>query len=223
VDERELNKLTEQMQHRHGRDPAAEAEQQRKARQRELNKLTEQIQQDQRAAAEAEQRKAPPLWLPPQRQRPNYAAEDAERRRQSAAARAEQERQRVAAARAEQERQRAATIETMTGEEFEEYVADRLRESGWDVSHTRKTGDYGVDLIAIKAGRRRAVQCKRLGKPVGIRAVQEVVSGAGQYDCKETMVVSNQEFTQAAKQIASIHNCELIGRSKLAMTTWGER
>jgi len=108
-----------------------------------------------------------------------------------------------------------STIDEMSGTDFEKYVADIFRRSGWDVSGTRATGDYGVDLIAKKDDRRVAVQCKRYGQPIGISAVQEVVSGAPHYQCNASMVVSNQDFTPAATALASTHNCELLGRSAM--------
>jgi restriction system protein len=60
-----------------------------------------------------------------------------------------------------------------------------------------------------------AVQCKRLGKPVGVAAVQQVVAGARHHGCTRSIVISNQEFTGAAKQLAHTHNCQLIGRRAL--------
>ena len=89
----------------------------------------------------------------------------------------------------------------MTGTEFEDYVAARLRRAGWHVTFTSASGDYGVDLIAERDGKSVAVQCKRHGKPVGVAAVQQVVSGARHHGCKKSIVISNQEFTQAAKQL----------------------
>jgi restriction system protein len=56
----------------------------------------------------------------------------------------------------------------MEGKEFENYVAERLRQVGWTVEATSATGDFGVDLIAEKDGRRVAVQCKRLSHAVGV-------------------------------------------------------
>lgn len=106
-------------------------------------------------------------------------------------------------------------IDAMTGVEFEKYVAARLRRAGWQVDFTRATGDYGVDLIAVKDGKSVAVQCKRYGNPVGVAAVQQVVSGARHHDCTKSIVVSNQEFTVAAKQLAYTHGCQLIGRKTL--------
>jgi restriction system protein len=106
-------------------------------------------------------------------------------------------------------------IDAMTGTEFENYVAARLRRAAWQVTFTSVTGDYGVDLIAEKDGKSVAIQCKRHGNPVGVAAVQQVVSGARHHGCTKSIVVSNQEFTQAAKQLAFTHGCQLIGRRAL--------
>jgi restriction system protein len=109
-------------------------------------------------------------------------------------------------------------IDAMNGVEFEDYVAARLQHAGWEVSFTPVVGDYGVDLIAQKDGQYVAIQCKRLGKTVGIAAVQQVVSGARHHGCARSIVVSNQEFTSAAKQLAYTHGCQLIGRK--ALQSW---
>jgi restriction system protein len=108
-----------------------------------------------------------------------------------------------------------AAIDSMTGVEFENYVAARFRQAGWKVSTTAASGDFGVDLISKKDGQCMAVQCKRYGKSVGVSAVQQVVAGAMHHQCTSSMVVSNQEFTKAAKQLAITHNCQLIGRARL--------
>jgi restriction system protein len=106
-------------------------------------------------------------------------------------------------------------IDGMSGVEFEGYVAARLRRAGWQVRFTPAVGDYGVDLIAEKDGQSVAIQCKRHGKSVGVAAVQQVVSGALHHGCTRSLVVSNQEFTTAARQLAYTHRCQLIGRRAL--------
>jgi restriction system protein len=106
-------------------------------------------------------------------------------------------------------------IDAMNGVEFEDYVATRLRRAGWQVRFTAAVGDYGVDLIAEKGGQSVAIQCKRHGKSIGVAAVQQVVSGALHHGCTRSIVVSNQEFTTAAKQLAFTHRCQLIGRRTL--------
>jgi restriction system protein len=109
-------------------------------------------------------------------------------------------------------------IDEMNGVEFEDYVAARMQRAGWQVSFTPAVGDYGVDLIAQKDGQHVAIQCKRHAKTVGVAAVQQVVAGARHHGCTRSIVVSNQEFTAAAKQLAFTHSCQLIGRK--ALQSW---
>lgn len=110
-------------------------------------------------------------------------------------------------------------IDRMSGTEFEEFVAAQLRVAGYSVTPTASTGDYGVDLIAKKDGARMAVQCKRLAKAVGVAAVQQVVAGALHHGCNRTVVVTNQTFTKAARQLAGTHHCRLVGRPQVQSWT----
>ncbi len=107
-------------------------------------------------------------------------------------------------------------IDMMTGVEFEGYFAAVLRGLGYDVTTTKTTGDFGVDLVAARDGTRTAVQCKRKrGGAVGAAAVQQVVAGARMHECNATMVVTNNLFTRAAQQLAVVHDCELVDRRRL--------
>ncbi|WP_099038939.1 restriction endonuclease [Mycobacterium neglectum] len=103
----------------------------------------------------------------------------------------------------------------MSGTEFEDYVARIARSSGVPVIMTSITGDWGVDIIVGRRPNRLAIQCKRQARPVGAGAVQEVVAGAPMQDCARTMVVTNHEFTPAARKLAELHGCELIGGTEL--------
>jgi restriction system protein len=104
----------------------------------------------------------------------------------------------------------------MSGTQFEDYVARIARSCGVPVIMTSMTGDWGVDIIVGRRPNRLAIQCKRQSKPVGASAVQEVVAGAPMQDCAKTMVVTNHEFTPAARKLAQLHGCELVGRADLA-------
>ena len=103
----------------------------------------------------------------------------------------------------------------MSGTEFEDYVAQVARSCGVPVIMTPLSGDWGVDLIIGHRPDRLAVQCKRLGRPVGPGAVQEVVAGAPMQDCTRTMVVTNQGFTPAARKLAELHGCVLVDGTEL--------
>jgi restriction system protein len=107
------------------------------------------------------------------------------------------------------------TTTEMTGLEFEDFVARIARSCGVPVIMTPLSGDWGVDLIVGHRPNRVAVQCKRQSRPVGAGAVQEVVAGAPMQDCAKTMVVTNHEFTPAARKLAELHGCELIGGADL--------
>jgi restriction system protein len=105
----------------------------------------------------------------------------------------------------------------MSGTEFENYVARIARSSGLPVILTAITGDWGVDIIVGTRPNRLAIQCKRQSRPVGTSAIQEVVAGAPMQDCTKTMVVTNNEFTPAARKLAELHGCELVGPRELPL------
>jgi restriction system protein len=109
-----------------------------------------------------------------------------------------------------------SAVDAMTGVEFEHYVAAVLRGIGYTVELTRATGDFGVDLIATRDDIRTAVQCKRQSRVVNGSAIQQVVAGAAVHDCGATMVVSNHRYTRAAEQLADVHGCVLVDRTRLA-------
>lgn len=109
----------------------------------------------------------------------------------------------------------AVAKQAMTGTEFEDHVARIARSSGASVIMTAVTGDYGVDLVVGRRPNRLAIQCKRQSRPVGSGAVQEVVAGAVMHDCAHTMVVTNHDFTPAARRLAERHGCVLVGGAEL--------
>lgn len=108
-------------------------------------------------------------------------------------------------------------IDTMTGEEFEEYVAELLRFQGYKTRMTPRSGDYGVDIVAIKDGIKTAVQIKRYTKKLDQKPIREAVTGMAvrQYGCTKAMVVTNSTFTKAAIFLAAESKCELVDREKL--------
>ncbi len=94
-------------------------------------------------------------------------------------------------------------IDKMSGRDFEEYVAVVLEGCGFEIEEiTVASGDYGADIIAIADENRFAIQCKRYGKPVGVKAVQEVISAMKHYDCEKAIVITNSTFTNQAYTLA---------------------
>jgi restriction system protein len=120
----------------------------------------------------------------------------------------------------ERDKLRALTIshvDRMNGHEFEKYVAELLRSQGYsNVSVTKGSGDFGVDIIATKQRIKWAVQAKCYAKPVGNHAISEAVGGKNYYHCTGTMVVTNNTFTAAAHIAASVNGTVLVDRNQLA-------
>lgn len=104
----------------------------------------------------------------------------------------------------------AINIVVKNGLDYELYVEKYLQNLGYIVKRTPKTGDQGVDLIAEKNEDRKAIQCKYYSKPVGNKAIQEVIAGANFYQCTSAAVVSNSSFTKSARQLAENSDIELI-------------
>ncbi len=108
-------------------------------------------------------------------------------------------------------------VDEMTGIEFENYVEALLHRDGYKTETTPTSGDYGVDLLAIKDKQRIAIQCKRYTKNIDQAAVREVYAGMTKYQCRLGVVVANRHFTKHAIDLASSTNCILIDREKLAL------
>jgi len=110
-----------------------------------------------------------------------------------------------------------ARIDKMEGHEFEQFTADLLRKLGYErVEVTPGSGDQGVDVIAVKNGKRYAIQCKRYSQKLGNKPVQEVYAGKAIYGCSVAVVLTNNYFTDGAKEAARAVGVELWDRDTLS-------
>ena len=88
--------------------------------------------------------------------------------------------------------------EGMSPIEFEQRCADYLSLRGWESTTTKGSGDQGVDVVACKNNIVLVVQCKKYSKPVGNKAVQEIIAAKAYMQATFAAVVSNQTYTPAA-------------------------
>jgi restriction system protein len=95
----------------------------------------------------------------------------------------------------------------MSGREFEHFMADLFRTAGYKVDVVGGAGDQGVDLLLKEGRKRKAVQCKKYGRPVGNAAVSAVYAGA-----KQAWVVASEGFTKGAVGLAKSTGVRLMGR-----------
>ena len=109
----------------------------------------------------------------------------------------------------------AAELDSLSGVEFEEFLAGLFRAQGYAAELTPTSGDYGADLILSKDGRRIAVQAKRYVGSVGVAAVQEALSGMAYYKCHTAWVIATGAFTPNALELAEKSGVKMIGRSEI--------
>lgn len=94
-------------------------------------------------------------------------------------------------------------LDEIEGHDFEYYCAELLKKRGFiEVTVTKGSGDYGVDVLAEKDGVTYAIQCKAYATPVGVKAVQEAFAGKEYYDRMVGAVLTNQYFTKPAVEAA---------------------
>lgn len=97
-----------------------------------------------------------------------------------------------------------------SGVDFEEYVADILEHSGLYVERTKKSHDYGADLIVTYLGAKYCIQCKWSKNPIGVSAVQEVFGSLVIYGAQRGVVVTNSSFSGEAKRLAIMNQVALF-------------
>ncbi len=97
-----------------------------------------------------------------------------------------------------------------TGVDFENVLKKIYENKGYIVETTKTTGDQGADLLLEKAGIKTVIQAKFYSSPVGNSAVQEVVGAVAYYGADSGVVVTNNEFTPAAKELAAANSVMLV-------------
>jgi len=103
---------------------------------------------------------------------------------------------------------------------FEKLVCDMLtanpRYQAARLTHA--TEDFGIDVFAheIASGKQLGFQAKRSSHPLGIKAVQEALSGRELFRLDKALIITNSTFTAQARRFAESLDIELLDRSDLA-------
>lgn len=110
----------------------------------------------------------------------------------------------------------AEEIDKLDGYDFEEFAAFLLKGNGAEIiSLTKKSGDFGADIIIKFDGETIAVQCKRNSANVGVKAVQEAKTAESHYGTNRSAVLTNSYFTKQAVRLAYENNVILWDREAL--------
>src|SRR5699024_8040832 len=107
-------------------------------------------------------------------------------------------------------------IDRMSGYEFEEYLKVLFKALGYRPMVTKKSGDYGADVI-LKGANKIVIQAKRYGykNNVSMDAVREVFAAKSYYQADEAWVITNSYFTKQAKELAIACDIKILNRYKL--------
>ena len=105
--------------------------------------------------------------------------------------------------------------EDMDPFEYEHYCASEFNKTGWEAKATQGSSDQGVDVKATKNGIVLVAQCKKFAKPVGNKAVQEVVAGMKYYEANKGVVIAPNGFTNSAEKLAQANNIKLIHHNEI--------
>lgn len=79
---------------------------------------------------------------------------------------------------------------SLTGPQFEQWTAEHLEREGYEAEVTGGPGDGGCDVLAERAGRKVAVQCKRVSSSLGTEAIQDAVTAREANGADEGWVVT---------------------------------
>jgi len=114
-----------------------------------------------------------------------------------------------------------AALQQMDAYEFEFFVGDLWERMGWKTEVSTESADQGVDVIARKSlpyDQLTLIQAKRYGPntTVGSPDIQQYASLKNQYDgVDKVVVVTTNEFTQQARELADRLNVKLINGDDL--------
>lgn len=106
-------------------------------------------------------------------------------------------------------------IDSLSGVEFENLLKSIFTGLGYEVTLTKKSHDYGADLVLKKNGVCSIVQAKCYEKNIGIKAIQEIISAKKHYGAEEMFVATNRYFSRDAEILAAEHDVRLIDRDVL--------
>lgn len=97
----------------------------------------------------------------------------------------------------------------MPGIEFERFVADIFRRTGYSAELTAATGDHGIDVILRKLGKVIVVQCKQWDGAVGEPVLRDFYGSMVASRADAGFVVTTSNFTSQAEAFVKDKPIEL--------------
>lgn len=108
-------------------------------------------------------------------------------------------------------------LDMLDGYGLEDFLYMYFSSMGLKVEKTKKSRDYGADLIIMYKGKKIVIQCKLYyNHSVGNSAIQEIATAKNYYLADKGVVITNSFFTPSAINLSKCTNISLIDREYLA-------
>lgn len=123
-------------------------------------------------------------------------------------------------------KQQPGDLRKLSSREFEELLADLLRDMGWDVELTKQTRDNGADILAYMntdIGRLLClVEAKhyREDRKIGVDLVRTLYGTLCDAQANSAMLVTSSSFTSDAKTFQQKHKYQLNLREYADVVDW---
>jgi HJR/Mrr/RecB family endonuclease len=98
----------------------------------------------------------------------------------------------------------------LKADQFESFVREVFEALGYQTELKARSGDQGVDIIAVRDGVRWAIQCKGYAGTLGNKPIQEVFTGAHFHNCHRWLVITTSGFTSGGREAAARTGCVLV-------------
>lgn len=101
----------------------------------------------------------------------------------------------------------------MTPKEYEEYIAELYQKKGYKTMVTPLSGDWGIDVIAIKKEEKIAIQAKMYGntsRKVNRTAIMQLYGAMAYQDCTKAVLATDGDILEDAKAVALKLNIEIL-------------
>jgi hypothetical protein len=110
-------------------------------------------------------------------------------------------------------------LDNMSGHEFESFVEELIKRMGFSVDERKLTADGGVDILAhshepLFEGK-YIIQCKRYNQKVPEAPVRDLYGVVHSRNANKGILITNSDFTRAARDFAEGKQIELIDGAKL--------
>lgn len=99
---------------------------------------------------------------------------------------------------------------------FERLIGALFQAKGYSVQYTPYSGDYGVDVLATKDGKTKAIQVKQRTSVISSKEIGELLVGQVHYEVDSKLFITGWYFSENAKETAKRAGVEIWDWDKLS-------